>query len=143
MGMRATLVALAAAVVLGTASSAFATSVTIDFTTASSSADYGADNSRTYTNGGVTLTATASTMATTTASSRTQVWLGTYNGSGLGVSNDTETNNQTQATTNSEHTVDNKNGYDFVQMAFDQQVKILSVTIKPFQVDTTTDTDIT
>lgn len=143
MRLAKTFLAAAALVALGAVSSAYAASVTIDFTAAATSADRGADNSRSYSGGGVNLTVTAWTMSSTSSTTRTQVYLGTYNGSGLGVSNDTETNGQTQNTTGNEHTVDNYNGFDFVQMDFDKQVKILSVTIKPFTVNGSTDTDIT
>ena len=133
--------AAAAMVVLGTASSAWATTVSIDFT-GGSSGTYGADNSRTFTSGGVTVTAKAWSMATASeTTTRTQVFLGHFS-SGLGVSNDAETNNQTTYYGNNEHTVDNKTKFDFVEMAFSSQVKILSVTVVPFTVSSSTDTDI-
>lgn len=141
MSIGSKFLAAAAMVVLGATSSAWAATVSIDFT-GGSSGDYGADNSRTFSSGGVTVTAKAFSMATATeTTTRTQVFLGHY-GSGLGVSNDTETNNQTTYYGNNEHTVDNKTRFDFVEMTFDKSVKILSVTVVPFTVSSSTDTDI-
>ena len=133
--------AAAAVVVLGTASSAWATTVSIDFT-GGSSGSYGADNSRSFTSGGVTVTTKAFSMASASETvNRTQVFLGHYS-SGLGVSNDVETNSQTTYYGNNEHTVDNKSQFDFVEMAFSSQVKILSVTVVPYTVTSSYDSDI-
>src|SRR5262245_54385419 len=131
MSKRGWLMSAAAAVLFGAVSSAYAASVTIDFTASAAGGDYGADNSLSLSSGGVTVTAKAWTMAAISSSSRTQVFLGKFS-AGLGVSNDSETSSQTSDTGNNEHTVDNLNGFDFVQMTFDKQVKITSVTVRPF-----------
>ena len=63
MSIGSKFLAAAAMVVLGATSSAWAATVSIDFT-GNSSGNYGADNSRTFSNGGVTVTAKAFSMVT-------------------------------------------------------------------------------
>lgn len=62
-------------------------------------------------------------------------YLGAYS-HGLGV-----TNSKDDKGKNLYHTIDNKNGYDFVVFRFDQDVDVSSLTFSPFKVDGSTDSD--
>ena len=96
----------------------------------------GDGNSRTFTAGGLTMTATGWSIATVDAATRNAGYLGLYS-AGLGVTNVPEDGS------GNTHTVDNQSGFDFVQMLFSQQVRVLSVTVTAFSLGGSTDRDIT
>ena len=79
--------------------------------------------SYTMSSGGITLTATAWSAGTLTATPA-KAKLGRYSGStgGLGVTNAAESGQSPS------HTIDNKDGYDFVMLTFSQAVNLSSLT---------------
>lgn len=103
------------------------------FTTASSSALSGAaGNSITLPAvSGITVTATAWSVAgIANTDLPTAGYLGRY-GSGLGVTNGNEGN----GATNNAHTIDNVGSYDFVRLVFSTAVRLTGLTLTGFDVD--------
>jgi hypothetical protein len=121
--------ALAAASVAAPASAA----VTLNFTSATNSSVNGSPdgNPRSFSNGGITVTATAWSL---NGSTLQNAWLGQYT-HGLGVTN------QGEDGLNNSHTVDNYGYQDFIILVFNQAVNIQSGTFYPFSVNGSTDND--
>lgn len=97
--------------------------------TGGSSATTGtAGNSRVFTaETGLTVTAQAWSMNTSTGVA-TAAYLGSYS-AGLGVTNSNENGSYP------EHTIDNRNGYDFVTLTFSQAVQMRYAALTPFNVN--------
>ncbi len=122
--------AAALVALLAAATAAEAGTITFDTTTGGSpatSSGSGYGNVRTFTVGGVTLTATAWSMSSISATTRSSAYLGMY-GSGLGVTDRWESGS------NNTHTVDNYGQFDFVQMLFSEAVVVTAVEITPYYV---------
>lgn len=109
-----------------------AASTTIDFTSATNSSVNGTPdgNTRSFSNGGITVTASAWSYNGTLQNA----WLGQYT-HGLGVTN------QGEDGLNNSHTVDNSGNQDFIILVFNQAVNIQSGTLYPFSVNGSTDND--
>lgn len=107
--------------------------VTFDFTSATNSSVNGSPdgNPRSFSNGGISVTATAWSL---NGSTLQNAWLGQYT-HGLGVTNQGE-----DGSSNS-HTVDNSGYKDFIILMFNQSVNIQSATLYPFSVNGSTDND--
>ena len=133
-------VALALTLCAGVAS-AHAASFTIDFRDASSSnGSYG--NVRTYTDGVLTMTATAwYTTGNAGSSTFAAAALGTYEDYGLGVCNPNETDgpgsgNSAFPCESPNHAVDNDDQYDFVLFLFSQAVNLKTLYLTDIGEDT-------
>lgn len=122
---------LAAFAALSLASPAAA--VTLDFTSATNSSTNGSPdgNTRTFSNGGISVTASAWSLNGATLQNG---WLGQYT-HGLGVTNQGE-----DGSSNS-HTVDNSGYQDFILLIFNKAVNIQSATLYPFSVGGSVDND--
>lgn len=121
---------LAASVALAAPAAA---STVITFT--GSSATDGTDgNVRTFSNGGITVQATAWSYQGSTLE---RAWLGAYS-NGLGV-----TNNDEGSGGNNSHAVDNYGQRDFILLVFNQAVNISAVRLNPYaQTSTPRDNDV-
>lgn len=110
-----------------------AAAVTLDFTSATNSSVNGSPdgNTRTFSNGGISVTASAWSLNGVTLQNG---WLGQYT-HGLGVTNQGE-----DGSSNS-HTIDNSGYQDFIILVFNQAVNIQSAVLYPFSVSGSTDND--
>lgn len=122
---------LAAFAALSLASPAAA--VTVDFTSGTNSSTNGSPdgNTRAFSNGGISVTASAWSLNGSTLQNG---WLGQYTG-GLGVTNQNE-----DGSSNS-HTTDNSGYKDFIILVFNQAVNIQSAKLNPYSVAGSTDND--
>lgn len=125
----ATLAAFAALSIAAPAAAA----TTIDFTSATNSSVNGSPdgNTRAFSVGGISVTASAWSLNGSTLQNG---WLGQYT-HGLGVTNQGE-----DGSSNS-HTVDNSGYQDFIILVFNQSVNIQSANLYPFTVSGSTDND--
>ena len=132
--------ALAALVFLLTINVASANAASITFDFASSGNSLGSvGNQRTFSNGGVTVYATAWYLTTSGADFQ-KAALGIWSGGGLGVCNSGEEDGDDSPFNDCDsplHTVDNAGQYDFVLFLFDKTVDVTSVSVEAFD-----DTDV-
>ncbi len=126
------LTALAAFAALAFAAPATA-ATTIDFTSATNSSTNGSPdgNTRIFTVGGLSVTASAWSLNSGTLQNG---WLGQYT-HGLGVTN------QGEDGSNNSHVVDNSGYQDFIILVFNQAVNVQSAILYPFSVGGSTDND--
>ena len=101
------------------------------FTGGNSATSGSTTNSRTFTFGGITVTATAwSTGGLTSATTPAQAYTGWYS-NGLGVTTTAEGNGQT----NNSHTIDNVGQYDFIRLEFSTAVSLTGLTMTGYDVN--------
>jgi len=106
-----------------------AATINFDFTTSGgTNAGSGFGNVRTYSSGGLTLTATAWSVTGNNNTTFQNSQLGWYSGNGLGVCN----RNEDTGCDSPEHQVDNYGSYDFVLFQFSLPIDPLTITIRGF-----------
>lgn len=105
----------------------FASPLTFDFTSGGTNSGSGYGNVRTFTNGGVTVTATAWSLTGDSGTTFQTSQLGQFS-TGLGVCNRTEGT----SCDSPNHQVDNVGHYDFVLFQFSSLVDLTNIVIDPF-----------